>query len=444
VNQHRFKPGDRIRFHAGESWTGALEPRGNGTPENPIVLGSYGEGAKPLFKGEGADATLALREVSGWTVEDIAITNHGSKVAVRMGILIHTNAVSSAIHLVRVDVSDVNGEVDSKSSGGIGVVAWGKDGGTARFDDVLIDHCTVSHVDGEGIWFQTKNEAEPHGNRNIRITGTVITDTGRNAIFMRGSLGALIDHNVVRLAAARKHGNAICIGWAKDTIVRDNEVSQTGIHTGEHENGAIDVDDGAIGTIVEYNWSHENVGGAVNVGAQPGRDCDDFGTVVRYNLSENDGTHIFGVGGAIHGTLIYNNTAYVGKGHSPHLLQAGQFTHYPQLPDGIMFVRNVFLLEGKGSFDISAHNVLVDGNCYLGRSPGGAPHDKNIAIDRSPLQLQGAPIEQLREAAQYRVPSGSACNGPTPEPPDPGDRDLLGTPLDATRAQTRGAIVSSP
>ena len=444
VNQHKFKPDDQILFRAGQVWAGVLEPHGSGTADHPIILGSYGAGAKPLFKGEGADATLVLRNVSDWTVQGIAITNHGASIAKRMGILIHTSQFSSAIHLVRVDVSDVNGEIGAKSSGGIGIYASAEDGNEAYFDDVLIDHCTVSHVDGEGIWFQVSGqEQRSYLNTHIRITGTTITDTGRNAIYMRGSLGALIDRNIVRFAATTKHGNAVCVGWAKDTVVRDNEVSDTGIHTGDHENGAFDVDDGAIGTIVEYNWSHNNVGGMVNVGAQPDRDADDSDTIIRYNLSENDGIRVFGVGGAIYNTFIYNNTVYIGKGHSPYLVTAGQYTHYPQLPSGILFARNVIFNEGKSSFEWNATKIMADGNCYIGKSPNKPPSDGHMIIDKTPLHLSDVPIHDRGEAIRYRVPPGSGCASPSPKPSILGDRDFLGTPLDTKTDGTRGAIVSS-
>ena len=447
VNAHTFGPGDRILFHAGQTWTGALEPHGSGTREQPIVLARYGEGAKPLFQGAGADATLTLRSVSGWTVDDIAITNHGAAPAPeRVGVLIHTNGFSFAIHLVRVDISDVNGEVGSKSSGGIGVYAWDKsnEGGgheLARFDDVLIDRCTISHVDGEGIFYEVKNEGHTYPDTNIRLTGTTITDTGRNAVFMRGTLGGMIDHNTIRLAGARTHGNALCVGWAKDTIVRANEVSETGIHTGTHENGGIDVDDGAIGTIVEFNWTHDNVGGSVNAGAQPGRDADASDTVIRYNLSENDGEHTFGVGGAVSNTLIYNNTIYVGKGRSERIVSAGQYTHYPELPHGILFARNVVFSDGSTSFEWKANHVLIDGNCYFGNSPGDAPKDAHEVKEKSLPHISGVPIHDRSEARRYRVPQGSACATPSAGPQDLGHFDFLGTPLNAEKSVLRGAIV---
>ena len=445
VNRYKFEPADQILFHAGQSWTGVLELHGSGTADHPIVLGSYGDGIKPLFKGDGADATLVLRNVSGWTVEDIAITNHGASVAKRMGILIHTSRFSFGIHLVRVDVSDVNGEIGSKSSGGIGMYASGDENNRAWFDDVLIDRCMVSHVDGEGIWFQVnEQEKRSYLNTHIRITGTTIVDTGRNAIYMRGSLGALIDHNVVSFAAAHKHGNAICIGWAKDTVVRDNEVSETGVSTGEHENGAFDVDDGAIGTIVEYNWSHDNIGGLVNAGAKPDEDCDDFATIIRYNLSENDGIRVFGIGGAIHNTLIYNNTVYIGKRHTLYLVTTGQYTHYPQIPDGILFARNVIFTQGKAAFEWNAKDILADGNCYLGRSPSDRPRDLHMVADKTPIDLADVPIHNRSDATRYRIPPGSACATPSQAPANLGSRDFLGTSLDEQTIGSRGAVAASP
>ena len=178
-------------------------------PNNPIVLGSFEDGAKPIIKGEGADATLILRDVSGWTIQDIAVTNHGEKDDKRIGILIQTSNYSFAIHVLRVDVSDVNG-VLSKKAGGIGIIAMGKDDQPAHFDDILVDQSTVSHIAGDGIWLQVAdNELRTYRNTHIRLIGNTITDIGKNADHLRGTLDGLIDHNVVRFAGAHEHGNAV-------------------------------------------------------------------------------------------------------------------------------------------------------------------------------------------------------------------------------------------
>ncbi|MCE9545287.1 MAG: discoidin domain-containing protein [Planctomycetia bacterium] len=44
-----YVPGDRILLKRGDTWNEELRPKGSGTPENPIYIGSYGEGAKPVI-----------------------------------------------------------------------------------------------------------------------------------------------------------------------------------------------------------------------------------------------------------------------------------------------------------------------------------------------------------------------------------------------------------
>ena len=54
LNTLTFIPGDEIRFKRGETFVGAFQPKGSGTEESPIKIGSYGDGeVKPkLMPGE--------------------------------------------------------------------------------------------------------------------------------------------------------------------------------------------------------------------------------------------------------------------------------------------------------------------------------------------------------------------------------------------------------
>lgn len=42
-------PGDQILLKCGDKWDEELHPKGNGTPEKPIVISSYGKGPKPVI-----------------------------------------------------------------------------------------------------------------------------------------------------------------------------------------------------------------------------------------------------------------------------------------------------------------------------------------------------------------------------------------------------------
>jgi hypothetical protein len=446
LNQHIFDPGDQILLRAGQNWTGTLELHGSGTEDAPIVLGRYGEGDKPLIKGAGAAQTILLSEISYWTLQDIAVTNHGATVGIRNGIQLHVafKALAAGLHLVRVDIHDVNGEVGSKSSGGIGVMAWGKNGHTARFDDLLIDHCNIAHVDGQGIWFHVKGSRDEDENAvshdfpntRIRITGTTIFDTGRNAIFLRDSLNASIDHNTVRSAAARTHGNAIVVAGAKGTVIRNNEVFDTGA-SGGGENGAFDADDGAINTLIEDNWTHDNAGGSANIVNDPTHTSTNSGTIVRYNLSENEKASVFGLGGNVQNTLIYNNTVFIGKGHSPKILMAGRFVkHKPGDPDGIVFADNVIYSEGGGDYPINATHVLMDANCFFGKAEV-LKMDQHKVIGDPGFDKAVLPVTSWKDIDHYRLAKGSACAQAEPfRLPGTAGQNILG---ETVLMPTRGA-----
>jgi len=45
----KYAPGDRILLKRGDTWNEEFHPKGEGTPEKPILIGSYGKGAKPVI-----------------------------------------------------------------------------------------------------------------------------------------------------------------------------------------------------------------------------------------------------------------------------------------------------------------------------------------------------------------------------------------------------------
>lgn len=462
VNAHKFGPGDQLLFRAGETWTGTLAPKGSGTAEASILLSSYGDGPKPAIAGAGAAQALMLSDISHWTVRGLAVTNHGKTVGIRSGVEIHVAYVPvvEGIHLVDVDISDVNGDVHSKSAGGIGILGWDKNGKAVRFDDLVVEHCTIRHADGQGIWFHMKGSGDAeddseiedgsaNGGRgypisHLRITGTIIEDTGRNAVFLRDAVGAVFDHNVVLHSSARTHGNAVVVAWSKDTVVRENEVAFTGQGQGGGENGGFDADDGAVGTIFEYNWTHDNAGGSVNVVMDPHTiKTPNNGTIIRYNLSENDGVRAYAVGGPVTNVLYLNNTVFIGKGRTEQVLGFGRFVkHKPGDPDRIVFVNNVIYAEGEAGYQMEATHVAVDSNCWFGKQ-SGAPKDAHGVKSDPGFVRDSLPVKSWAEMVNYRVSAGSECAGSGVRMLQGGARDLVGTDLSGRSKLDRGAVASA-
>jgi len=106
VNARQFAPGDRILLKAGSSWsaeggavareaydytqwtngaptdvdgadpTALLAPGGSGTPDDPIVLSSYGTGAAPELNGRGVvNDTLQFTNQEHWDISNVEISN---------------------------------------------------------------------------------------------------------------------------------------------------------------------------------------------------------------------------------------------------------------------------------------------------------------------------------------------------------------------------------
>src|ERR1035437_2291765 len=54
-----FKPGDRILFNRGDTFSGTLNITKSGSIGNPITIGAYGTGADPVING--------FVTITGWT-----------------------------------------------------------------------------------------------------------------------------------------------------------------------------------------------------------------------------------------------------------------------------------------------------------------------------------------------------------------------------------------
>src|ERR1700693_804923 len=78
VNATTFRPGDRILLKSGSMWQGQLWPKGSGVEGQPIKMGTYGKGAKPMINGHGLfEDTVLLKNQEYWEIEGLEITNTG-------------------------------------------------------------------------------------------------------------------------------------------------------------------------------------------------------------------------------------------------------------------------------------------------------------------------------------------------------------------------------
>lgn len=440
VNTQVFQGGDRILLKAGARYTGQLKPQGSGHLTNgqpvPIVLGKYGDGPRPRIDGEGRVLdTLLLRNVEFWEVQDLEITNLGTnREPWRTGVHLVADGCGKLRHLRlrNLFVHDVNGHL-SKNREGCGIWFESRGGKQSHFDDLLIENCHLLRTDRNGICQRTTS-----GTRSLHVVirGNLLEDIGGDGIKPWGSNGALVERNVVRGGRTRCDDYAAGI-WpfdCDDTVIQFNEVSgMKGIKDGQ----AFDSDYRCRRSLFQYNYSHDNEGGFLLI-CTPGNSYNED-TVVRYNISQNDGLNtarVIHFGGGAKNTRIYNNTFYIGpKQNLPLLL----FTEWSGgQASNTWFANNIFYVDGRVTYQWGkSRNNVFENNVFFGHHleiPSGA----NQTTNQPPLARPSGGRDGFASLAAYQLTAvPDTMRGRIV--PDNGGRDFFGNPLPANQAPCIGA-----
>ncbi|MEO7037340.1 MAG: right-handed parallel beta-helix repeat-containing protein [Polyangiaceae bacterium] len=343
VNATTFAAGDSLCFHAGGSWTGDLHPLGSGTSAAPIVLDSYGTGAKPVIAAGATDLNaVSFMNQQYWELSNLEITNKKSALGDLRGISVsgsnagtleHFYIRNCFVHDVTGVVNWIGGSTDdnapgvtfqtgwdvSKRTGGI-VFEVSAGSGTdvkTKFDDVLIENNVIQNTSFGGIVFKqldgsvhwglrksrTDSNWTPH--TNVTIRGNFISQTntsyGCNAIYLTDTQKAVIEGNVSKDAGT----SAIELNYTDQITVQKNETYGTTRKAGGADYNGIDSDNSSTGSIIQYNYVHDNGDGILL--------CQfNFGdTIVRYNLLVNNSRYSINMHSDPAATnASYNNLIY--------------------------------------------------------------------------------------------------------------------------------------
>jgi len=440
VNAQVFQAGDQVLFKAGTRYRGQLKLQGSGRLVEgkavPILLGRYDEGMNPRIDGEGKVLdTLLLRNVQFWEVTDLEITNLGkNRAARRTGVRVVTDDFGAMhhIHLRRLFVHDVNGDLRKEREGcGIFFESRGQD--DSHFEDLLIEQCHVAHTDRNGICQRCGNRARSLG---VVIRGNLLEDIGGDGIKMWGCNGGVVERNVVRGGRRRCDDYAAGI-WpfdCDDALIQFNEVSGM---KGTKDGQAFDADYLCRRSVFQYNYSHDNDGGFLLV-CTPGNSFNED-TVVRYNISQNDGLNSASVihfGGSARHTLIYNNTIYVGPKQDLPLLNFSMWKGGNA--DDTQFFNNIFYVDGRAGYnwDKSTRNAC-DCNVFFGRHVK-RPVDLHAMTSRPALRAPDSGGSGLDSLTGYRLdPNQAPQRGRLVA--GNGGRDFFGQPVSPTGPPAVGA-----
>ncbi len=481
VNATTFNPGDSVLFQTGQSWAGQLHPLGSGTAAAPIVISSYGGGARPIIDGSSlaSGGAVYLLNQGGWTIDGLEVVNNSGVDNVgattlgvnRSGIFVdnESGGVLSGITIRNNYVHDVNGcsacntsSIDGHINGGIVVAAdvanvpWARfvAAGYEGYNNVQILNNTVSKAGREGIVFWDNSVGLSYAaivpaamSNNVTIQGNAVYNVDGDGITLSGTQNGLIDHNIVGNAALKGvPGGEVSSGgiWAEKTngvTMQYNEVY--GVLTQQTDGQAFDSDLYASNTLIQYNYSHDNQGGFLLMEGQPM--VSGTNLTVRYNLSVNDSwggvkgviTSEYGPPGTVN---IYNNTIYIAAGLPSNPILCNSCNASWMNFNIWNFDNNVIANFGSGNYTNPAGwNVAFSNNLYFGNHPSGEPGDaRKLVTDPQFVAAAATAPYGIAAVAGYQISSGSPAASSGVAISGNGGHDYFGRPVSATAAPTRG------
>ncbi|HEU5078970.1 MAG TPA: right-handed parallel beta-helix repeat-containing protein [Opitutaceae bacterium] len=424
VNSKTFVAGDRVYFKAGGNWTGQLLLHGSGASGNPIVVGMYGSGAKPKFNANGTKSnTVFFKNQPYWELNDLDVSNTGSGYADRRGISINVDNGSTVNHVYikNCSVHDVTGEVrwiggdTADNTTGVyfqsGWIASKRTGGivfdaqnSGRFNDVLIDGCTVNKCSFAAISVKGVRERasasdsnwNPH--TNVTIQNCSINQSGSslacNGIYLTDTKTGVIQNNVVANAGTC----GIELYYCDAVTVQKNETYGTVKKAGGADYNGIDPDKGTTNIVVQYNYSHGN-GDGILICNFAGYDS----AAVRYNILQNNsryGLYLHSSSGG--NTQIYNNVVYA-SGSSAKVC----YGYGSSLSATYNIRNNIFYSSVSTASPTTSSTISYDYNAYYGMTAVSADAHK---ITANPLLVSaGSGGTGINTVNGYKLQSGSPC-----------------------------------
>lgn len=451
VNAHTFQPGDSILLKRGSTCTGEqLFPKGSGAEGRPVTVDTYGTGAKPKLAGAGqVTDVVRLADQQFWEIRNLDISNKGAAADTRRGVHVTRSDSGTGSHYVLsgLDIHDVNGnrtKKDDDASAGIFFEVLGHTK-ASKFDDVAVVDNTVRTVDRYGIhfwtrWMQREELNNPNcgaecgewtPQTNVVIRGNSVSDIGGDAIVPHHTEGALVEYNKVDGFREREPEQCAAGIWGWNTnraLYQHNEVSG-GKSTCDGQ--GLDLDESNIGTVYQYNYSHDNEGGFLLLCNGEGSRTD--GNIVRYNISQNDGGQLIDVVcGRTTNTRIYNNTFHLSK--PVDIIN----NENDSTGDNAAFSNNIFHVATDGARYVNADTLDFDANVFHGNHPSGEPADAHKLTADPQLTAPGTATSRT-DAGGYRLEPGSPALGNGRVMTSPGSRDYFGNRIGAECVPDRGA-----
>lgn len=452
VNSRTFAAGDQILLKSGSVWTGQqLFPRGSGASGNPIVVDKYGTGALPAIQTQGAfPASVYLFNQKHWEFRNFEITNYTpNSPSLRRGVYIEARDYGTVdhIYLRNLYIHGVTGDISDKDNGGIFFEIDGVATQT-KFNDILIDGCTISNVDRTGISNQSswadRTETDNSAwvpSTNVVISNNIISSTGGNGLIWRASLAPKIEHNTFANCADAETGNAMFVFNNDNAKIQYNEAYGTVFNTGDLDAAGFDADYKSKGTIIQYNYAHDNeLGGIVAPCAGGSNSSFNTGVQIKYNILQNNLRQAFRFSGCLEGARIYNNTTFFKSTISDVIII--RFKDWGGYPNGTKFYNNIFFHNGANStYEFAGStNTVFDYNLFYGiNNSTNEPYDAHKLTSSPSLVNVGSGVNGINTVDGYKLKPGSPAIDSGITISDSGGKDYFGNAVPYNTTTDRGA-----
>jgi parallel beta helix pectate lyase-like protein len=439
VNATVFKPGDEILLKRGEHWQGTLQPQGSGTPEQPIRIASYGEGARPFLDGQSAPAVL-IHNQDAWIIEGLEVTNN--KDSKQDALKVWAGPRRPHYHFIRIQ------DCVAHDAGGSGIHVG--EGSFGNYDDVVIEDSVSFNNQDSGIFIQGNDFAEI---RQLAIRRSTAYGNGWDGIKIYSGRDGVIEFCTAYRNGWKQDARVGIWCWNSENIVIQFCESYENVTPGAHDGGGFDIDWSCVRCIIQYCYSHDNDGaGYLFMGSGRG-----FTTrsIVRFNISQNDGRKNDYGGilcfGSLQDSEVYNNLFYF-RG-----AETGAAIHFrgskeDAYPSNVRVFNNIVIAaEGRAALrvapEVVSQNNTFDFNDYF--SPSGlrmiwgeqthlmlsefrkATGTETSGLEADPhLQSPGAATTGRLPMQAYRLLPDSPCRrAGSADEKDFGSQDYWGKPI---------------
>lgn len=365
INKIVLGPGDTVFFRKGERFDGRLKVNGSGTERSPIVITSYGNGAKPIITGlvdkNVGDymAAILVENNEHIVFDDLDVQNNRRYAPITVGQnpsrAARDSAKSYGIHILNSEsgtmhnfifrnltIRDVYSVKTVKASNqkafnaftpaGIKVEATrNTKNKVGTINGILVENCLFVNLQRLGIHLKHNSGLSSGANDSInRIMNIVVRNnefqhTGGTCVLPIRTYNCLIENNMFYYPGSRidsrmpGRGSSVWTWYCINTVIQNN----TCLHIrGIWDSHGIHIDHTNQNTFIQYNYMEDCEGGFVEILG------GNNNAVYRYNVSVNDGwrndpnwrngNHTIWVTEKAHGintdsVFVYNNTVFMNR-----------------------------------------------------------------------------------------------------------------------------------